>query len=66
MIENLGFNDFTVGTQLFKTLGLGEIEIKDLATVMKVKELAKFLNKYPDPFLVIEKTRKNINPNFIL
>jgi len=59
-IEEAGFKDIFVGTELFKALGVPSYEFTaDPIKMQKLKTLAGFLNEHPDPSFVISRIRNN-------
>ena len=62
ILEN-NFKDIIVGTELFRSLGVNDYELKDSVSSQKLMEIASFLNEHPDPLFVISKVRNNKNRN---
>ena len=48
-----GFNDVTVGAELFNQLQIGYIELADPRKVSMLQEISGFLNEHPDPLFLI-------------
>ena len=56
--------DVEVGSKLFGTLGITQIELNDPTQSGKLSKIAEFFNSHPDPMFAIESVaRSNQNPN---
>lgn len=51
--SNTGFNDVTIGAELFYQLQVGQADLLDPKKISMLQEISGFLNEHPDPMFII-------------
>lgn len=59
----LGFNDITVGTELFKALKISAGDLSETDNISKLKRIAKYLEKHETPINAIRSATMRNNAN---
>ena len=61
---DMGVNDIGLGVALHETLGLNEFDLQIPGNMNKLREIAEFMNEYPEAISTVERVaRANKNPN---